>query len=123
MVRTLTFPVVFLASLLSGGGTVVNFVQQDHDKTFGGVQQDMDFIDQLVNADSPIMSTGSGGSPWMVVLVVAPFVDLPLSILGDTLTFPIARWLDDQRVPRRLAPPPLVNPEPDRSNPDQNTEK
>ena len=102
MLRRLSACAVLSASLLAGGcGTVCNLVKPDGEKTYGGVRFDVEQIDRLTSGESssgPLSSSGAGGgSVAAVVLLVGPFLDIPLSFLADTLTFPLARWLDSRR--------------------------
>jgi uncharacterized protein YceK len=94
---------ILVTSLLASGcGTVVNLVRpNDEPKAFGGIRFDIEQIDKLVSdgpadANGPLTSSGTGAALGALIFLAAPFADLPLSLLGDTLTYPLARWLDSR---------------------------
>ena len=94
-------PLVLLVAC-TGCGTVVNLVTPVQEgKVYGGVKTDVDLIQKLFDGSTastgPLASPSQGvGSLFAVACVVLPFMDLPLSLLGDTLTLPLTRWLDDR---------------------------
>src|SRR5262245_15804616 len=77
-----------------GCGTVVNVVPPSpEDKTFGGVRFDVEQVTKFVEAGpaSNGPSSTPGGKEWAAIAIVfaaVPFADLPLSFVGDMLTFP-----------------------------------
>ncbi|HJZ58580.1 MAG TPA: hypothetical protein VKE74_26805 [Gemmataceae bacterium] len=104
MPRQLLIAVLLATAILNSGcGTVVNLVRPGkEEKAFGGVRFDVDQIGKLVEgepvSDGPLATPGAGGgSVAAVVLLIGPFVDIPLSFIGDTLTYPLAWWLDRRR--------------------------
>jgi uncharacterized protein YceK len=82
---------------LSGCGTVCNLTSRDPDN-YGGVQRDLKFADDAT-ANGGLLSGASGGGGgtgdgWAAVFVLALYgADLTLSIVGDTLTLPLAAYL------------------------------
>ena len=88
----LVLPIV-VAVAFGGCGTISNLRGNCRDpgcpKSYGGVSDDIDWgWDVLTDS-----SCGHGGLPGCIVqkLIVAPYVltvDLPLSVVGDTLTLP-----------------------------------
>jgi hypothetical protein len=43
------------------------------------------------------------------IMILGPVIDIPLSLIGDTVTYPLARWIDGQtnstvNTPPRKAP-------------------
>lgn len=89
------------AVLINGGcGTVCNLASPESgDRTFGGIRYDMEVIAK-VTGDTPISngplgaSGGQGDAALAVAFVVLPFLDLPLSFIGDIVIYPLTRWLD-----------------------------
>jgi len=112
--------VPLLGSLLlagSGCGTVLNFFHGESEgpkRVYGGVQMDCQMAAEQLKAPR------QEGIP----LVLLPLVDLPLSLLGDTLTLPLvlsdrlhdlADWWHEvtaDQPPPGPPPPPLPNPAP-----------
>ena len=100
--RFVPLTLVAIAAVVScsGCGTVYNLVRPSQErKTFGGVQTDLEVIEKLVDgapaSAGPLSSSGEGTAAALALVVLfAPFADLPLSAVGDALTFPLARWLD-----------------------------
>ena len=94
--------ILFAAMACTGCGTVVNLATPMREgKVYGGVKNDLDFIEHIVNGstgDSGLLSSASGapGAAFAAVFIIFPFVDLGLSALGDTLTLPITTWLDSR---------------------------
>ena len=75
----------FLVVAGSGCGTAVNFFNGESkgpELVYGGVQMDYQFAAEHIQ-DQPAQ-----GLP----LVLGAFLDLPLSLLGDTLTLPLILW-------------------------------
>lgn len=94
------------ALLAAGCGTVASLAQPDDcGRVYGGVRRDVawatNVFDGPADPNGPLANTGGGdgtaGAIFAAVFIVGPLIDLPLSLLGDTLTFPLARWLDDDR--------------------------
>jgi uncharacterized protein YceK len=87
----------------TGCGTVCNLVVPGReDKVYGGVRFDVEQIQKLVEgapASDGVLSPGAGnlGGLLAAAFVLGPFLDLPLSAVGDTVTLPITRWLDDRK--------------------------
>jgi uncharacterized protein YceK len=82
------------AVLLSGCGTIVNLCSGDPEIPLGGVQKDLQVV------DSPRASGfGTGKSAALVVLLIP--VELCLSVVGDTLTLPLAIFIKRAGYPPR----------------------
>lgn len=89
----------------TGCGTFVNLVKPStEEKAFGGVRVDVETIGKLADGESlgshPLSAnaSASGGAPIAAaIMILGPFVDLPLSFLGDIVTYPLARRLDRKR--------------------------
>jgi len=101
MHRRLLLAGLVTATLINSGcGTVCNLVLPiNEEKTFGGIRADMDVIvkvtDDKPSGSGPLTSSGGQGDATLAVaLMVLPFLDLPLSFVGDVITYPLARWLD-----------------------------
>ena len=94
----LILPTALLAC--TGCGTVVNLATPAREgKVYGGVRTDIQAIEKLVEggdaSGGPLSSPGSGaGALFALAFVALPVLDLPLSVVGDTLTLPLTRWLD-----------------------------
>ncbi len=91
------------SALAAGCGTVASMCQPDDSgRVYGGVRKDIDWIGKLVDGpadpNGPLKNTdggnGAAGAIFAAVLVFGPVVDLPFSFLADTLTLPLARWLE-----------------------------
>ena len=83
----------------TGCGTVVNLATPLQDKkVYGGVRNDIDLIEKFTEGESVLGSTPGNEVAVMFALaiVVLPFLDLPLSAVGDTLSLPLTRWLDNR---------------------------
>ena len=91
--------------LAAGCGTVASLAQPDDcGRVYGGVRRDVawatNVFDGPANPNGPLNNSGGDGTAGAIfaaVFILGPLIDLPFSILGDTLTFPLARWLDDDR--------------------------
>lgn len=77
----LAVPLVLLAVLTSGCGTIANLNTGEPD-FYGGVQKDIQWLATPSRQPEGIGLANLG--------FLTLFVDLPLSIIGDTLTMPIA---------------------------------
>jgi uncharacterized protein YceK len=97
--------VVLAVILFSGGcGTVVNLLDPTNgERKFGGIARDVQCAGDIadggsVSAPSSLPSGGGSqgalGAALAALIVIGPFLDIPLSLIGDTLTYPLARWLD-----------------------------
>ncbi len=85
--------VALLAS--TGCGTVVNLVTPAHEgKVYGGVRNDLDLIEKIFEGQPSDTNPGGAAVMLMLAVIALPFLDLPLSAIGDTLTLPITRRLD-----------------------------
>jgi uncharacterized protein YceK len=85
MTKTRAAGLLALAAVWQAGcGTIVNFAQGDPD-IYGGVQKDIQFI------ETPRKQGGGGVgvNTGMLLAVLAP-LDTCLSLVGDTLTLPLA---------------------------------
>ena len=81
---------------LSGCGTVCNLASADPDN-YGGVQRDLKVADDA-SANGGFLSGIQGGDArggaFMAAFVLALYgADLTLSVVGDTLTLPLAAYL------------------------------
>jgi uncharacterized protein YceK len=102
MCRTLVVIAFALGTLLSSGcGTIVNLIKPEDDlRAYGGVRRSIGQVDKVVNGDTSLqMGTSDGTVALMAaaVFLLFPFVDVPLSFVGDTLTYPLAHWLGKRR--------------------------
>jgi uncharacterized protein YceK len=107
--RTLLF-VAAAVSLLGGCGTVLNLASKDPE-IYGGPQKDLQFMMTPRNGGAtqavavwplPSGSAFAGAPAWLFPLVLA---DIPLSIVGDTLTLPLAIYLRQNEYPREDGTP------------------
>ena len=104
--RRLPAASLLAGTLLSAGcGTIANYaVVRNEEKVYGGVRFDIACVERLIDGDSkakPLTEPGSQAGGWVaLVILAAPFVDIPLSFVGDTLTYPLARRLDKRRLAR-----------------------
>lgn len=86
---------LLLASLLTAGcGTVANLARPRPEEggriPFGGVRHDVSCITRAANGElgpSPQPKSGSGQDP-QLALVMLCAIDLPLSLIGDVVTWP-----------------------------------
>jgi uncharacterized protein YceK len=90
---------VAAASLAAGCGTVASLCRPDDaGRVYGGVRKDLDWATKLVDGPAdpsgPLKESGTGAALLGAFLIVAPVLDFPLSLVGDTLTLPLARLLD-----------------------------
>jgi uncharacterized protein YceK len=92
-----------VAALTAGCGTVASLTMPDDSgRVYGGVRRDLDWAVKVVDgpAEPNGILTNSGGGDgkagalFAAFFILGPVVDLPLSFIGDTITFPLARWLD-----------------------------
>jgi uncharacterized protein YceK len=77
----LAVPLLWLALLASGCGTITNLKTGEPD-FYGGVQKDIQWLATPSRQPEGIGIANLG--------FLTLFVDLPMSIIGDTLTMPIA---------------------------------
>ena len=100
------FALVLVAPLCCCGcGTVANYVTGNPPKTYGGVAFDLDQAAKLVDGETGPMNAGLGSSDsgagaaiaaaMAVGLAVWPVLDLPLSLIGDTVTYPLTKWIEN----------------------------
>ncbi|MBN9521340.1 YceK/YidQ family lipoprotein [bacterium] len=97
--------VVAGGALAAGCGTVASLAQPDDSgRVYGGVRRDLDWamkvIDGPADSNGPLMNSGGdgrAGALFAAVLILGPVLDVPLSLVGDTVTLPLARWLDTDR--------------------------
>jgi uncharacterized protein YceK len=100
----------FLVVAGSGCGTAMNFLSgvgegtESPELVYGGVQMDCQIAAEHLK-DPPAQ-----GTP----LVLCALLDLPLSLLGDTLTLPLILWhrLRDLTADRPIAVPQPATPPP-----------
>ena len=97
----------FLVVAGSGCGTALNFFNGESkgpELVYGGVQMDYQFAAEHIQ-DQPAQG---------IPLVLGAFLDLPLSLLGDTLTLPLILWhrLRDLTADRPIAVPQPATPPP-----------
>jgi uncharacterized protein YceK len=87
--RTLTVLLAVCALVAGGCGTIAN-LQTGKPDFYGGVQKDVQFL------ETPRPQPAGIGISNLGALVL--FVDLPLSVVGDTLTMPLAiyEWHRDE---------------------------
>jgi uncharacterized protein YceK len=84
----------------SGCGTVCNlsngfFDPDDSPTMFGGLQMDFGFLEALGSTGSqPISDSGPRTNLAIVGLAI---LDMPMSLVGDTLTLPITAFCDTRR--------------------------
>jgi uncharacterized protein YceK len=115
---------LLLSSLaVAGCGTVANVARQQPGaggvRPFGGVRQDVSCIRKGAGGDSGVgahPNSESGDYP-RAVLMLACAADLPLSLIGDIVTWPyaVAYTFINQPVPVPLvvvADPPVTEPTP-----------
>jgi uncharacterized protein YceK len=86
--RALTCLAAVAAAGLSGCGTSLNL--DGDSRVYGGVVQDFQIAkERLAQAANPSWPGTPGSSPaWNITVSALALVDLPLSLLGDTLTLP-----------------------------------
>jgi hypothetical protein len=95
----------------------MNLISDKQEKAFGGIPYDLELLKKSQDGSQQVFGPGPGGDALGgVVLLLLPFADLPLSFVGDLLTYPLARWLDSQAAPRPK--PPAIPPAPPESRPD-----
>lgn len=93
------FRAIYVALLLSsvpmaGCGTVANLANKDPEEgkaPFGGVKQDLSCIESASDGGFGVRKHGADGEQypqWPIVFLCA--ADLPLSLVGDTVTWPYA---------------------------------
>jgi uncharacterized protein YceK len=81
---------VAVAALLSGGcGTVMNLASKDP-QVFGGPQQDVTLL--LTPTQRPEAKGGVQANAGVVAFALV-LADLPLSLVGDTVTLPLAIYM------------------------------
>ena len=93
-----------LTTLLSSGcGTACSLVfPEQGDNRFGGIRYDLEAMGNITG-NSPGSSgllANAGGQGDAVLAVAAmpiPFFDLPLSFIGDLVTYPLVQYLDRNR--------------------------
>jgi uncharacterized protein YceK len=86
---------LLLAALACAGcGTTVNLATREN-RVYGGVRNDIDAIEGLFEG-APAADTHLDAASMLVVVAVAflPALDLPLSLVADTLTLPITGRAD-----------------------------
>jgi uncharacterized protein YceK len=88
--RRITVLLSVCTLVVSGCGTIAN-LQTGKPDFYGGVQKDVEFL------ETPRPQPAGIGISNLGALVL--FVDLPLSVVGDTLTMPLAiyEWHQDDR--------------------------
>ena len=86
---------LLLAALTcTGCGTTVNFATREN-KVYGGVRNDLDVIEGLFEGTpDPNMHLGGVEVLFALAVVSLPALDLPFSLLADTLTLPITSRAD-----------------------------
>lgn len=89
------------AGLLSCGcGTVTNLVsRREGPKAFGGARLDCEVMSKML-AKEPIPGPWQPEAPGFAFI---PFLDIPLSLVGDVVTYPLARWMDKRRRVDQIA--------------------
>jgi hypothetical protein len=99
MKRILLLGLAIALGSLNGCGTTCNLAggfthPETEPRVYGGVQRDLEFVDDMVQKGKPI------GSDPKAVVVLVPFAlaEAILSLVGDTLTLPITIYLQDRRV-------------------------
>jgi uncharacterized protein YceK len=110
--------VALLTSLLNVGcGTVCNLCHPDRTpKAFGGPAFDADVLARVYGRDPSREPLSNSNDPkeaaiLLIMLSVGPFLDLPLSFVGDLLTYPLARWLDGRHSPAHVPADPDSPPD------------
>jgi uncharacterized protein YceK len=98
--HTLAFASAFV---LSGCGTVANFASLKP-KVYGGIEKDLAFIH---HGWVPSGGSGAGKAILFVGLVTIYGTELCCTALGDTVTLPLTKVLDDEwRLKEAEKPPP-----------------
>ncbi len=90
------------ALLAAGCGTVASLAAPDDSgRVYGGVRRDIHWatkvFDGPADPNGPLTNSGGDGKAgalFAAVFIVGPVLDVPFSLLGDTITLPLARWLD-----------------------------
>jgi uncharacterized protein YceK len=110
--RTLLVTMTLCTTWVNGCGTICNVTSGDL-LPYGGVRQDFKWIKSstpnamngglVENSSGPSGVSGSGGAAVVGVLaavILRPFapliiimIELPLSVAGDTIMFPVEFWL------------------------------
>jgi uncharacterized protein YceK len=80
--------VTIAAVLLSGCGTICNLATGDPE-IYGGPQKDAEFLQNLHPAEGGGAAAGKG----MAIVLLATVADVSLSVVGDTLTLPLAIYM------------------------------
>lgn len=105
---------VIAALSLCGCGTICNFAGKPIDPTietrvYGGVQLDFEVLDDVASnyPDIKLASDPKAAAFFYPLAVVDPL----LSFVGDTLTFPVAMYVQRKRERKRARPPvPVPGP-------------
>jgi uncharacterized protein YceK len=110
MKNALTVFVALAAVLVSGCGTIVNLCSGDPQVPLGGVQKDLEAFN---TPSSTNLGTGKGAA--LIVLLLP--TELCLSLVGDTLTLPLAIFIKRLGYPRDdgAAPASPGDDQPDRA--------
>jgi uncharacterized protein YceK len=93
MRKVLTAIAAVLAVSLSGCGTIANLCTGDPEVPLGGVQKDLEAFN---TPRATPMGTGKGAALMVVLLPT----ELCLSLVGDTLTLPLAIFIKRSGYPR-----------------------
>ncbi|HEY3789944.1 MAG TPA: YceK/YidQ family lipoprotein [Urbifossiella sp.] len=118
MARYGLIPIVVLSLSCQGCGTCCNLIGAgSEERAFGGVRFDVDTIGKIADGESlgfqPLAQPDTGGTGVGAIIagimILGPVIDIPLSLIGDTVTYPLARWIDGQtnstvNTPPRKAP-------------------
>ncbi|HEY7422681.1 MAG TPA: YceK/YidQ family lipoprotein [Gemmataceae bacterium] len=79
-----------LVCVLSGCGTIGNLADLSRTKPFGGVIRDSEASGWLLNEVSGASKKPAAETAGLALAVPLVMVDLPLSLVADTVTLPIA---------------------------------
>lgn len=94
---------LYLAACVGGCGTVLNLADTEP-MPYGGPGKDLQWLECWTSPVAPPVqhpqSVGDTKANW-ICLGLSLF-DLPLTVVGDTITLPAALWLERHRAEERM---------------------